>query len=99
MSESKTVKVRGLKAEARAYCKLGEYKKAKKSIRRAIELDSSSKNLLHELAKISLKSKNFEDALEILLKLEGQVSKKNILYKDLGFTYLGMGKLEKALYF
>ncbi len=99
MSESKTVKVRGLKAEARAYCKLGEYKKAKKSIRRAIELDSSSKNLLHELAKISLKSKNFEDALEILLKLESQVSNKNILYKDLGFTYLGMGKLEKALYF
>ena len=91
-------KIQELKAEARAFCKLGEYKKAKKSISKAIELDPLSKNLLHELAKISLKSKNFEDALNILLKLEDQVSNKKILYKDLGLAYLGMGKLEKALY-
>ena len=78
---------------------MGEYKKAKKSILRAIDLDPSSKHLRHELAKLSLKSKNFEDALVILLKLEKQVLKKKILYKDLGLAYLGIGKLEKALHY
>ena len=59
VSESRDVQIRELKAEASAYSKLGEYKKAKKSILRAIDLDPSSKHLTHELAKISLKSKNF----------------------------------------
>ena len=61
--ESSVAQIRELKAEARAYSKLGEYKKAKKSILRAIDLDPSSKHLRHELAKLSLKFKNYESAL------------------------------------
>ena len=99
MSESSVAQIRELKAEARAYSKLGEYKKAKKSILRAIDLDPSSKHLRHELAKLSLKFKNYESALAILLELEKQVLKKKVLYKDLGLVYLGMGKLEKALHY
>ena len=99
VSESSVAQIRELKAEARAYSKLGEYKKAKKSILRAIDLDPSSKHLRHELAKLSLKFKNYESALAILLELEKQVLKKKVLYKDLGLAYLGIGKLEKALYY
>ena len=99
VSEPRAVQIRELKAEARAYSKLGEYKKSKKSILRAIDLDPSSKHLRHELAKISIESKNFEEALAILLELKSQVSNKKILYKDLGLAYLGMGKLEKALHY
>ena len=79
MSESSVAQIRELKAEARAYSKLGEYKKAKKSILRAIDLDPSSKHLRHELAKLSLKFKNYESALAILLELEKQVLKKKVL--------------------
>ena len=32
-----------------------------------------------------------------MIKLEEKVKKNEILYKDLGLAYLGMGKLEKAL--
>ena len=88
-----------LKNDAASYSKLGDFSKAQKMIKKALELKPKSKNLAHELAKLNLKSKNYEVSLKILLDLEEKVSKKNILYKDIGLAYSGMGNLEKALYF
>ena len=99
VSESSKGQLQELKAEAVSYCKLGNYTKAENRIKKALELKPDSKNLIHELAKIFLKSKNYSKALEILVKLESRFNKKDILYKDIGLAYLGMGKLEKALDF
>ena len=99
MSVSTDKQVLELKKDALSYSKLGDFSKAQKTIKKALELRPNSKNLVHELAKINLKSKNYELSLELLLELEDKVSKKYILYKDIGLAYFGMGKLEKALYF
>ena len=99
MSISTDKQVIELKKDASSYLKLGDFFKAQKSIKKALELKPNSKNLVHELAKINLKSKNFDLSLELLLGLEDRVTKKNILYKDIGLSYFGLGKLEKALYF
>ena len=99
MAETTKSQIHELKIAAISYCKLEDYSKAEKAIRKALELKSDSKNLNHELAKIFLKSKNYSSALQILIALESKVSKKNILYKDIGLAYFGMGKLEKALGF
>ena len=99
MAETTKSQIKELKVEAISYCKLEEYNKAEKAIRKALELKPDSNNLNHELAKIFLKSKNYASALKILIDLEPKVSKKNILYKDIGLAYFGMGKLEKALDF
>ena len=48
-----------LKKDASSYLKLGDFSKAQKSIKKALELKPNSNNLVHELAKINLKSKNF----------------------------------------
>ena len=88
-----------LKKDAASYTKLGDFSKSKKTIRKALELSPNSKTLVHELAKINLKSKNYDVSLKLLLDLEDKVSKKHILYKDIGLAYFGMGKLEKALFF
>ncbi len=97
MSESTKNQIHELKVAAISYSKLEDYRKAEKSIRKALELKPNSKNLNHELAKIFLKSKNYGGALKILINLEENVKKNEILYKDLGLAYFGMGKLEKAL--
>jgi len=99
VSKSTKSQLQELKIEAVSYCKLGNYTKAENRIRKALELKPNSKNLLHELAKIFLKSKNYSKSLEILMKLESRVNKKDILYKDIGLAYFGMGKLEKAFDF
>jgi len=88
VSESTKSQLQELKAEAVSYCKLGNYTKAENRIKKALELKPDSKNLIHELAKIFLKSKNYNKSLEILMKLEGRVNKKEILYKDIGLAYL-----------
>ena len=97
VSESTKTQLQELKIEAVSYCKLGNYTKAENRIKKALELKPDSKNLLHELAKIFIKSKNYSKSLEILVKLDSRVNKKDILYKDMGLAYFGMGKLEKAL--
>jgi len=99
VAETTKSQIHELKVEAISYCKLEEYSKAEKAIRKALELKPDSNNLNHELAKIFLKSKNYVSALEILINLEPKVSKKYILYKDIGLAYFGLGKLEKALDF
>lgn len=99
MSVSTDKQVLELKKDASSYLKLEDFSKAQKTIKKALELKPNSKSLIHELAKIDLKSKNFASSLELLLGLEDQVTKKNILYKDIGLAYFGLGKLEKALYF
>ena len=68
----------GLKKDALSYSKLGDFSKAQKTIKKALELKPNSKNLVHELAKINLKSKNYELSLELLLGLEDKVDKKSI---------------------
>jgi len=97
VAETTKSQIHELKVSAISYCKLEEYSKAEKAIRKALELKPNSNNLNHELAKILLKSKNYVSALEILIDLEPQISKKYILYKDIGLAYFGIGKLEKAL--
>ena len=99
MSESTKSQIYELKLAAISYSKLEDYKKAEKSIRKALELKSDSKNLNHELAKIFLRSKNYDKALKKLNNLESKIKKRDILYKDIGLAYFGMGKLEKALDF
>ena len=99
MPESTKSQIYELKLAAISYSKLKDYKKAEKSIRKALELKPDSKNLNHELAKIFLRSENFDKALKILHNLVSKVKKKDILYKDIGLAYFGMGKLEKALDF
>jgi tetratricopeptide (TPR) repeat protein len=91
--------IMGLKKDALSYSKLGDFSKAQKTIKKALELKPNSKNLVHELAKINLKSKNYELSLELLLGLEDKVDKKSILYKDIGLAHFGLGQLEKAIYF
>ena len=68
-----------LKNDAASYSKLGDFSKAQKMIKKALELVPESKNLVHELAKLNLKSKNYEVSLKLLLDLEERISKKNIL--------------------
>ena len=99
MAETTKSQISELKIAAISYCKLEDYTKAEKAIRKALELKSDSKNLSHELAKIFLKSKNYSSALQILIDLEPKISKKHILYKDIGLAYFGMSKLKKALDF
>ena len=60
MSISTDKQVIELKKDASSYLKLGDFFKAQKSIKKALELKPNSKNLVHELAKINLKSKNFD---------------------------------------
>ena len=99
MSISIDKQVIELKNDAASYSKLGDFSKAQKMIKKALELNPNSNNLVHELAKINLKFKNYDLSLELLLGLENRLSKKKILYKDLGLAYFGLGKLEKALYY
>ena len=56
MAETTKSQISELKIAAISYCKLEDYSKAEKAIRKALELKSDSKNLHHELAKIFLKS-------------------------------------------
>ena len=97
MPESTKSQIYELKLDAISYSKLKDYNKAEKSIRKALELKPESKNLNHELAKIFLKSKKYDQALQLLYALEPKLNKKDIIYKDIGLAYLGMGKVEKAL--
>ncbi len=99
MPESTKSQIHELKLAAISYSKLKDYKKAEKSIRKALELKPDSNNLNHELAKIFLRSEDYEQALKILHNLDYRIKKKDILYKDIGLAYFGMGKLEKALDF
>ena len=78
VSESTKTQLQELKIEAVSYCKLGNYTKAENRIKKALELNPDSKNLLHELAKIFIKSKNYSKSLEILVKLDSRVNKKDI---------------------
>ena len=98
MSESTKSQIYELKLAALSYSKLKDYKKAEKSIRKALDLNPESKNLKHELAKIFLTSKKYDKALQRLKALDS-IKNKDILYKDIGLAYFGMGKLEKALDF
>ena len=66
MSESTKSQISGLKLAANSYSKLKDYTKAEKSIRKALDLNPDSKKLEHELAKIFLKSKNYDKALQII---------------------------------
>ena len=88
-----------LKDEAVSYNKLELYSKAEKSIKKAIELTPDSQNLHHELAKIYLKSKRFQDSLEILDNISLKEKYTHILLKDKSIAYFGLGKLKKALYY
>ena len=98
MSESTKSQIYALKLAAISYSKLKDYTKAEKSIRKALDLNPGSKSLEHELAKIFLKSENYDKALQ-RLKAIASIKNKDILYKDIGLAYFGMGKLEKALDF
>ena len=71
-----------LKDEAVSYNKLDLYSKAEKSIKKAIELTPESQNLHHELAKIYIKSKRFQESLEILDNISLKEKYKHILLKD-----------------
>ena len=91
VSESTKSQLQELKIEAISYCKLGNYTKAENRIKKALELKPDSNNLLHELAKIFLKSKNYSQSLEILIQLETRVNKKDIVnlifYDNLGLLH------------
>ena len=92
-----TKQIFALKREAASYSKLGLFSKAERSLKRAIELSPKSISLKHELAKNFIREKRFGDSLEILLPLIENQRNKSIIFKDIGLSYLGMGKLEKAL--
>ena len=73
--ESTNSQIHELKLAAISYSKLKDYKKAEKSIRKALELKPDSKNLNHELAKIFLRSKDYVQALKILHALDSKIKK------------------------
>ena len=89
--------MRELRIDAVSYSKIGHHSKAESTIRKALELDPDNNRLNHELAKIHLRSKRYEKALDILLILSDKTKNKAIIFKDIGISYFGVGKLEKAL--
>jgi len=95
--DSTKKQVRELELDAVSYSKIGHHSKAESTIKKALELKPRSNHLNHELAKIHLRSKQYEKALEILLTLSNKTKNREILFKDIGLSYFGMGKLEKAL--
>ena len=95
--DDKQKHLRELRVDAASYSKLGNYSKAEATIKKALEIDSSSKLLNHELAKIYLKSKQYENSLVLLNQISSTTSAREIIFKDIGVSYLGLGKLEKAL--
>ena len=96
MTDTKQKQLRELRIDAASYSKLGNHSKAESTIKKALALDSNDNRLNHELAKIYLRSKQYEKSLNVLKKLSTTKSKR-IIFKDIGVSYLGMGKLEKAL--
>lgn len=99
MQENTRTQIHELKLASISYCKLGEFSKAEKSIRKALELNPQSKSLNHELAKVFLRSKSYDKALKILNSLDSKIPQKDILFKDISLAYYGMGNLQKALHF
>ena len=97
MTEEKQKHLRELRIDAASYSKLGNHSRAEATIKKALELDNSSNRLKHELAKIYLKSKQYGKSLDLLKQLSSSASSKEIIFKDIGVSYLGLGKLEKAL--
>ena len=97
MTDEKQKHLRELRIDAASYSKLGNHSKAEATIKKALELDSSSNRLYHELAKIHLRSKQYGKSLDVLIPLSSKTLSKEIIFKDIGISYLGLGKLEKAL--
>ena len=97
MADTKLKHLRELRIDAASYSRLGNHSKAEATIKKALELDSGSSHLHHELAKIYLRSKQYDKSLDILNSISSKVSSKEIIFKDIGVSYLGLGKLEKAL--
>ena len=97
MPDSTEKQVRELRIDAISYSKIGHHSKAESTIKKALELNPGSDRLIHELAKIHLRSEQHEKALDTLLPLSGKTKNKAIIFKDIGISYFGLGKLEKAL--
>ena len=72
MPDSTKKQVRELEIDAVSYSKIGHHSKAESTIKKALELKPRSNHLNHELAKIHLRAKQYEKALEILLTLSNK---------------------------
>ncbi|MED6306143.1 MAG: tetratricopeptide repeat protein, partial [Candidatus Thermoplasmatota archaeon] len=73
MPDSTEKQTRELTIDAISYSKIGHHSKAESTIKKALELNPSSNRLIHELAKIYLRLKQYEKALETLLPLSSKI--------------------------
>ena len=82
MTEAKQKQLRELRIDAVSYSKLGNHSKAESTIKKALAIDSNDNRLNHELAKIYLRSKQYEKSLNVLNQLSSTTKSKRIIFKD-----------------
>ena len=97
MTGSTDLQIRSLKVEAISYKKLENYRKAEKSLLKALELKPEDNSLNHELDKVFFKCGKYNECLRLLLKLSDRIKQRQILFKDIAMCYYKMNKLEKSL--
>ena len=76
--------------------KLGRFEEAEKHFRRAIALDLSHTEALHELAKIRLEQQHYDEALELLQYLTDIDPDHAGVLGDIGIALFYLGRSDEA---
>ena len=92
-----TTPVIGLRTEGLAELKLGRYRRARRTLEKALTVKPESKRLRHDLGKVHLAAGQPEVALEELGQIPDDVSHSEILWKDRALAHLQLGNPEEAL--
>ncbi len=86
-----------LRAEGLAELKLGHYRRARRTLEKALAAKPESKRLRHDLGKVHLAAGRPEAALEELEQIHDGVSHSEIMWKDRALAQLLLGDPEEAL--
>ena len=86
-----------LRAEGLAELKLGRYRRARRTLEKALAAKPESRRLRHDLGKVHLAAGQPEAALEELDPIPDDVSHSEILWKDRALAQLLLGNPEEAL--
>ena len=86
-----------LRAEGLAELKLGHYRRARRTLEKALAAKPESRRLRHDLGKVHLAAGQPEAALEELDQIPDDVLHSEILWKDRALAQLLLGNPEEAL--
>nr|MCS5525231.1 tetratricopeptide repeat protein [Candidatus Poseidoniia archaeon] len=86
-----------LRAEGLAELKLGHYRRARRTLEKALAAKPGSKRLRHDLGKVHLAAGQPEAALAELDQIPDAVSHSEIMWKDRALAQLLLGDPDEAL--